>query len=70
MVIFAFLGLIAVSLIFSAVAAIPIAWLVMLIMGALHSVFPSVENLSFLSAWVATWLVSFLAGLFITNQNN
>ncbi|QIQ63113.1 hypothetical protein SEA_MOAB_259 [Streptomyces phage Moab] len=68
MVIFAFLGILGVSIVFGAVAAVPIAWLVMLSMGALHSVFPSVENLSFLSAWVATWLVSILAGLFISND--
>jgi hypothetical protein len=69
MVILALLGMFAISLVFGAIAAVPIAWLVMLIMGALHSVFPSVENLSFLSAWVATWLVAILAGVFVQNRN-
>jgi len=69
MVILALLGMFAISLVFGAIAAVPIAWLVMLIMGALHSVFPSVENLSFLSAWVATWLVAIIAGVFVQNRS-
>lgn len=68
MIVIAILGMLALSLIFGAIAALPIAWIVMLIMGALHSVWPSVENLSFLSAWVATWLVATIAGLFVQNN--
>ncbi|AXQ63484.1 hypothetical protein SEA_COMRADE_253 [Streptomyces phage Comrade] len=68
MIVLVFLGMLALSLVFGAIAALPIAWLVMLIMGALHSVWPNVENLSFLSAWVATWLVAILAGLFVQNN--
>lgn len=68
MIVLAILGILALSLIFGAIAAVPIAWLVMLIMGALHSVWPDVENLSFLSAWVATWLVVSLAGVFVQSN--
>ncbi|UTN92479.1 hypothetical protein SEA_STIGMA_255 [Streptomyces phage Stigma] len=68
MIVLVILGMLALSLVFGAIAALPIAWLVMLIMGALHSVWPNVENLSFLSAWVATWLVATLAGLFVQNN--
>ena len=68
MIVLVILGMLALSLVFGAIVAVPIAWLVMLIMGALHSVWPDVENLSFLSAWVATWLVATLAGLFVQNN--
>lgn len=51
-----FLGVFALALFMAALFAIPSAWLVMLILGAIHSYYPSIPPISFFEAYLWVWL--------------
>lgn len=58
-----FLGVFALALLFAALWAVPSAWLVMLIVGAIHSHYPAIAPVSFVEAYLWVWLFTIIRSI-------
>lgn len=59
----AFLGILAFAVMLAALFAVPVAALLMLLIGILHSYIPEIPAYGFFPVYVATWVLSILRSI-------